>query len=114
MNVQKIFEALAEDSQNSALGIICGELEDQGYAVKIDGVPVSSAGFYNGKHSEIEKKLGDLEFFLTCRTNAFLDLPLHLELCHQDETHPRPILYPPRQAGHLLIQICHHLHYSVE
>ena len=64
MNVQKIFEALEEDSQNSAIGIICGELEAQGYAIKIDGVPVSSAGFYDGKHSEIEKKLGDLEFSL--------------------------------------------------
>jgi len=64
MNVQKIFEALEEDSQNSALGIICGELEAQGYAVKIDGVPATSAGFYDGKHVEIEKKVGDLEFSL--------------------------------------------------
>ncbi len=64
MNVQKIFEALEEDSQNSALGIICGELEAQGYAVKIDGASVTSLGFYNGKHSEIEKKLGEFEFSL--------------------------------------------------
>ncbi len=69
MNVQKIFEALEEDSQNSALGIICGELEAQGYAVKIDGVPVSFAGFYDGKHSEIEKKLGNIEFSLFVKSS---------------------------------------------
>lgn len=69
MNVQKIFEALEEDSQNSALGIICGELEAQGYAVKIDGVPVSSAGFYEGKHTELENKLGELEFSLFVKSS---------------------------------------------
>jgi len=64
MNVQKIFEALEEDNQNSALGIICSELEAQGYAVSINKVPVSSAGFYDDQHSEIEKKVGELEFAL--------------------------------------------------
>ena len=69
MNVQKIFEALEEDSQNSALGIICGELEAQGYTVRLGGVPVTSAGFYNGKHDEMEKKLGDLEFSLFVKSS---------------------------------------------
>jgi len=69
MNVQKIFEALEEDSQNSAIGIICGELEGQGYAVKINGVPVTAADFYDGKHPEMEKKLGDLEFSLFVKSS---------------------------------------------
>lgn len=61
MNVQKIFMALEEDTQNSALGIICGELEIQGYSVTMNGMPVSSEGFYSGKYSEIEKDLKLIE-----------------------------------------------------
>jgi len=57
MNAQKIFEALEEDSQNSALGIICAELEDQGYSVTINGISVNSEGFNDGEYSEIEKDL---------------------------------------------------------
>jgi len=61
MNIQKIFEALKEDEQNSALGIICGELESQGYTVAIDGVPVTSSGFYNSEFPHIEKKMEMLD-----------------------------------------------------
>jgi len=64
MNAQKIFEALEEDSQNSALGIICGELEAQGYAIIINEVPVTSEGFFEGKYPEIEKRLNDLKITL--------------------------------------------------
>lgn len=62
MNVQKIFKALEEDNQNSALGIICNELESQGYKVKINERPVSSESFFNGDLPEIEKVLGPLNF----------------------------------------------------
>ena len=62
MNVQRIFEALEEDNDNSALGIICGELESQGYSIEIDGTPVTSDDFYEGRCPEIENKTGDLEF----------------------------------------------------
>lgn len=64
MNVQKIFQALNEDDKNSALGIICGELENQGYSVVIDGVQVTSEGFFNGDHEEIENKVGPLNIIL--------------------------------------------------
>ena len=37
MNVQRIFDTLHEDQDSTALGIICGELEEQGYKVQIDG-----------------------------------------------------------------------------
>ena len=43
MNVQKIFDRLHEDKKDSELGIICGELEEQGYKVALDGREVTSA-----------------------------------------------------------------------
>lgn len=65
MNVQKIFEALEQDSQNSALGIICGELEAQGYEVSINGRKVRSEGFFEGEYIELEENLNDLIFSLS-------------------------------------------------
>jgi len=64
MNVQKVFDALNEDQDNSALGIICSELEAQGYKVAIDGEKVNSDGFFNGKYPEIEKKMDPLKISL--------------------------------------------------
>jgi hypothetical protein len=64
MNVQRLFDALNEDQQNSALGIICHELEDQGYRVSVNGKPVISEGFFSGEYSEIEKHLGPLNVSL--------------------------------------------------
>ena len=58
MNVEKIFDALHEDKQNSVLGIICSELERQDYSVTINGQKVTSAGFFNGRHSGLEKQKG--------------------------------------------------------
>lgn len=64
MNVEKIFQALNDDAQNSALGIICAELEIQGYSVVIDGVSVTSDKFYNNEFSAIEKKMKPLDVSL--------------------------------------------------
>ena len=64
MNIQKIFEELKSDNQNSALGIICRELESQGYTVEIDGIKVDSDGFFNGDNLEMEQKLGPLNLSL--------------------------------------------------
>lgn len=64
MNIQKIFEALELDTHNSALGIICAELEAQAYEVVINGNKVTSEGFYNGEYSQIEKELVPLNFSL--------------------------------------------------
>jgi hypothetical protein len=64
MNVQKLFDALRQDQNNSALGIICSELETQGYKVAIDGVKVNSDGFFNEKYPEIEKKMKPLKISL--------------------------------------------------
>lgn len=54
MNIQKIFQALNEDTENSALGIICQQLEEQGYNVFINGKAVSSEGFFDDEYPEIE------------------------------------------------------------
>ncbi len=64
MNVQKIFNMLQEDQDGTALGIICAELEEQGYKVVIDDQDVNSADVYDGRHKEIEEKLGPLNVAL--------------------------------------------------
>ena len=57
MNKQTIFSALANDLDNSALGIICSELEAQGYEVTMEGQKVSANEFWDGSLSELETKL---------------------------------------------------------
>ncbi|MDJ0828649.1 MAG: hypothetical protein QNI92_02290 [Desulfobacterales bacterium] len=64
MNIQDIFEALEDDSKNSGLGIICGELEFQGYLVAIDGQPVNSTGFYNNEYPHLEQQTEPFSFTL--------------------------------------------------
>lgn len=64
MNVQKLFLALKEDNQNSALGIICGELEAQGYTVKLDGKEVTSDEVYEGKYADFEETMEPLNVAL--------------------------------------------------
>ncbi len=64
MNIQKIFQALEEDSENSAQGIICQELESQGYRLKMNGIDVDSDGFFEGAYKEIEKDLTPIKITL--------------------------------------------------
>jgi len=64
MNVQKIFDALQEDQKSTALGIICGELEEQGYKVWFDGREVSSAEIFDGDHEDLEDKVAPLNVSL--------------------------------------------------
>ena len=64
MNVQKIFDALDEDVGNSALGVICGELERQGYEIAINGQLVTSDGFFNNELSELERETQPLNVSL--------------------------------------------------
>ena len=64
MNVQKIFDMLQEDQESTALGIISAELEEQGYRVRVDGKDVDSADIYDGKHKDLEDKLGPLNVAL--------------------------------------------------
>ena len=62
MNIQKIFDALEEDNQNSALGIISSVLEKQGYKIVLNGENVSSEGFFEGKHVNLEEDLNPIHF----------------------------------------------------
>ena len=68
MNVQKVFQALKSDDENSVLGKICAELERQGYIVAIDGDQVTSDEFLKGKNKEIEKKKGPFDITLMITT----------------------------------------------
>jgi len=62
MNIQKIFDALDEDSQNSTLGILCSELESQGYSVSIEDMPVTFEGIFENLFPEMENKQGLITF----------------------------------------------------
>ncbi len=64
MNVQKIFDRLQEDKKESELGIICGELEEQGYKVMFDGREITSAEIYDGDHEDLEDKVGPVNVSL--------------------------------------------------
>lgn len=55
MNIEKIFSALDEDQINSALGIICAELESQGYNVEIEGIQVTSGEIFENKIPSLEE-----------------------------------------------------------
>ncbi len=83
MNVQKIFDTLHEDQENTALGIICGELEEQGYKVHLDGREVTSAAIFDGDHKDLEDKLGPLAVSLY--KNSSLDQEFSLEFVDDHE-----------------------------
>lgn len=56
MNVQNVYTALEAEDMNSALGIICTELERQGYVVRINDKLVSSQEFFEGSHEDLEQE----------------------------------------------------------
>lgn len=55
MNVQKIFDALEEDEMNSGLGVICWELERQGYGVEVEEIKVTADEIFNNKFPSLEE-----------------------------------------------------------
>jgi hypothetical protein len=55
MNIQKIFDALQEDEMNSSLGIICAELERQGYEVEIENIKVTAEEILSNKIPSLEE-----------------------------------------------------------
>lgn len=54
---------MLEDEDNSALGIICAELETQGLSVCVNGVAVTAVGIFEGEFEELEQKI-ELHFVL--------------------------------------------------
>lgn len=55
MNIEKIFKILDSDEMNSALGIICTEIESQGYKIEIEGIEVSANEIFNNKIPSLEE-----------------------------------------------------------
>lgn len=64
MNIEKIFGALEEDEMNSALGIICSELESQGYKIEIEGIEVTSDEIFENKLAPLEEVVEPLNIRL--------------------------------------------------
>ena len=62
MNIQKIFDALKEDEMNSALGIICAELENQGYGITIQDIKVTAKEIFENKIRIIRRSCRNIEF----------------------------------------------------
>jgi len=55
MNIEKIFSVLQEDQMNTTLGIICTELESQGYEVEIEGIQVTASEIFENKIPSLEE-----------------------------------------------------------
>jgi len=58
MNIEKLFDAVLNDDMNSALGLICLELERQGYSIKIQDIEVTSEELFSGKSEYLEQYPG--------------------------------------------------------
>ena len=55
MNIENIYIALNTDQMNSALGIICAELETQGYEIEIEDIQVTSDEIFENKVPSLEE-----------------------------------------------------------
>ncbi len=55
MNIEKIYLELNSDQMNSALGIICSELESQGYKVEVEGIQVTADEIFENKLPSLEE-----------------------------------------------------------
>ncbi len=55
MNIEKVIEALKIDQMNSALGIVCSELEPQGYEVEIEDIKFTSEEIFENKAPSLEE-----------------------------------------------------------
>lgn len=64
MNIQKIFTALEEDADNSALGVVVAELESQGYGIAVEGRRVNAVDIFDGRHADLENRIGPLNIAL--------------------------------------------------
>ncbi len=89
MNAQKIFDALQEDQDNTALGIICGELEEQGYKVRIDGREVHSADIVDGRQKDLEDKPAPLDVALYRDGSLEQEFSLEFVVYHEVVIGPR-------------------------
>ena len=61
MNIQKIFDAVDDDEMNSPLPSIVYELEQQGYAIKIEGVEVTAGDMEDKLFEDLERATNEFE-----------------------------------------------------
>lgn len=71
MNIEKIFSALNADEMNSALGIVCFELESQGFEVKIENIKVTSKEIFENKLPSLEEVAEPLNIKLYKNGNVY-------------------------------------------
>ncbi len=64
MIIEQIFAALESDQMNSGIGILCAELEEQGYEVEIENIKVTSAEIFENKFPSLEEVAAPLNFTL--------------------------------------------------
>jgi len=64
MNIERIFTAVDEDEMNSPLPSIVWELEQQGYAVKLEGVDVTAGDMGDELFENLERATNELTFEL--------------------------------------------------
>ncbi|HNY51445.1 MAG TPA: hypothetical protein PLV50_13175 [Smithella sp.] len=98
MNVQKIFEALHADTEKSAMGIICRELENQSYSVVVDDVPVTADEFFEGRHKDIETKKGPFDIALM-NTSLTRKVKIEQEFCIEFTDHREFIIKQKKQGS---------------
>lgn len=55
MNVEKLFDAVDFDAVNTPLGVICYELEQQGYKVRIEGIDIVSSDLHETIFSDLSE-----------------------------------------------------------
>lgn len=93
MNIQKVFDTLQDDMDNSGLGIICCELEMQGFSVYIDNIPVKTDDIFEDKHVDLENKMGLLDFIILKDDKVVREFSIDFVDFHQIVLKENPIGY---------------------
>ena len=83
MNIERIFDSLNKDDMNSSLGIICSELELQGYKVRINSIDVSSDEFFDNRLENLEQIANAFNIALYKNENLEQEFSLHFTDYHQ-------------------------------
>ena len=83
MNIEKVFDSLNNDEMNSSLGIICSDLEQQGYNVRINDIEVSSHEFFDGRLESLEQSSDAFNIALYKNGNLEQEFSIHFTDYHE-------------------------------
>ena len=83
MNIEKVFDSLNNDGMNSSMGIICSELEKQGYKIRINDIEVSSLEFFDGRLENLEQSADVFNIALFKNGNLEQEFSIHFTDYHQ-------------------------------